>query len=64
MENFAIINALDLTMFDDTPAYLRPNTTGYLVYNPKAPLPEPPIVHNWNIIGEPVTDHIAKRPSN
>jgi len=63
-DNFAMINALDPTMYDDTPSYLRPNTTGYLVYNPHAPLPEPPVVYDWNIIGEPFNAQHRKTLSN
>jgi iron transport multicopper oxidase len=38
-QNFAILNTLDTSMFDDFPSWANPDVYGYLIYDPKNPLP-------------------------
>ena len=41
-KNYAFLGAFDQDMFDSIPTDLKPNVTGYLVYDDYAPLPRSP----------------------
>lgn len=48
-ENYAFVGAMDPSMFDNPPATLPLNATGYLVYNTSLPLPaEPPTFGSYD----------------
>lgn len=51
-KNYAMLGSLDTDRFDNIPSYLRPNVTGYLVYDEAKPLPTPPPLNDFNIIDD------------
>lgn len=52
-QNYAFFSNLDQTKFPAIPGYLRPNATGYLVYDASKPLPpEPPRVGSYDVIDD------------
>ena len=51
-KNYAMLGSLDTTRFDNTPSYLQPNVTGYLIYDNSKPLPAPPTLNDFNIIDD------------
>ncbi|TQN65365.1 Iron transport multicopper oxidase fetC [Colletotrichum shisoi] len=46
--NFAIVGAMDEDLFDVVPDGLNPNVTGWLVYDPRKPLPVPAAVDEFD----------------
>lgn len=51
-KNYAILGSLDELRFDNIPTYLKPNVTGYLVYNSSNPLPAAPAFNNFNVLDD------------
>lgn len=47
-QNFAILNTLDTSMFDDYPSWANPDVFGYLVYETENPLPPVTPLRNYD----------------
>jgi iron transport multicopper oxidase len=50
--NYAISATLDTTMFDHIPPWANPDVFGFLVYNPKKPLPTPKPLRTYRTIDD------------
>lgn len=51
-KNYAFVSNLDPTKFSSRPGFLQANTTGYLVYDDSAPLPDPPLLDRYDVIDD------------
>lgn len=64
-KNYAMLGSLDATKFDSfpiSPPYLKPNVTGYLVYDDTKPLPAPPALNNFNVIDDFILVPLDRQP--
>ncbi len=61
-KNYALLGSLDTTKFDKTPPTLKPNVTGYLVYDDTKPLPAPPAFNNFNVVDDFILVPLDRQP--